>query len=287
MAGEAPRETVRDIPLDAFDTAALARDRSGLDGAALIELRRSIAVSGLRLPIEVFPLAEPRGPCAWGLVSGYRRLLAFREQLAATGDARFAAIPAFVREPAGTAAALAALVAENEVRAAVSAFGRGRIAVAARDRGVFGTVEEAVERLYPHATSQKRTRLRALARLAEAMEGALAAPDALSERLALRLAHAVQAGHGARLRAAVAGLDDAAAQWRALLPLLAAAERTPDERPAAAARRAPRTRRAPPRLVVRRERCRDGVVLRITGPDATSALMDAAMAAIERMFGPA
>ena len=58
------------IPLDAIDEAALTRDRAALDEAALTELRLSIAVSGLRMPIEVFELAEPSGPHRYGLISG-------------------------------------------------------------------------------------------------------------------------------------------------------------------------------------------------------------------------
>ena len=47
------------IPLAEIDAAALDRDRTRLDEAALTELRLSIATSGLRMPIEVYALAEP------------------------------------------------------------------------------------------------------------------------------------------------------------------------------------------------------------------------------------
>ena len=50
------------IPLDAIDADALARDRTRHDPDALHELRLSIAASGLRMPVEVFELAEPRRP---------------------------------------------------------------------------------------------------------------------------------------------------------------------------------------------------------------------------------
>jgi ParB family chromosome partitioning protein len=221
--------------------------------------------------------------------------MAFRTEFERTGEARWATIPAFVRATAGLAAALAAMVEENEVRAAVSPWGRGRIAVAARDAGAFPTVEAAVDGLYPHAAGAKRTRLRALARLAEGLDGAFAAPERLSERQALRLARAVQGGHGAALRAVLAGAG-AAGEWRAVLPVLAAAERPAaveaearwpeawNEEPIAPARRSGGQRPGPARIVVRRESLRDGWALRVTGPDATAALMDAAMAKVEAIF---
>ena len=52
------------LPLDAIDPAALIRDRTRSDAAALAELRTSILAHGLRMPIEVFELAEPHGPPA-------------------------------------------------------------------------------------------------------------------------------------------------------------------------------------------------------------------------------
>src|SRR5919106_7042327 len=84
------------IPLDAIDEAALTRDRAALDPVAQSELSASIAVSGLRIPIEVFELAEPDGDRRYGLISGFRRLAALRELHAAALDKeRYAAIPAF------------------------------------------------------------------------------------------------------------------------------------------------------------------------------------------------
>jgi hypothetical protein len=75
-----------------------------------------------------------------------------------------------------------------------------------------------------------------------------------------------------------------------LEPVLAALERGASEaggrgREPAGARRA--TRAAPARLRIRRERIRDGWALRVTGPDATPALIEAAMARAAWLFGPA
>jgi hypothetical protein len=86
---------VRPIPLPEIDEAALARDRTAHDAAALDELEASIAASGLRMPVEVYALAAPAGPHRYGLISGFRRLAAFRALHQSTGAERYAAIPAF------------------------------------------------------------------------------------------------------------------------------------------------------------------------------------------------
>jgi len=84
-------DPIRLIPLPEIDDTALTRDRTGLDDAALTELRLSIAANGLRQPIEVFPLPDPvippSGPALrYGLISGLRRLHAFHGLLELTGD---------------------------------------------------------------------------------------------------------------------------------------------------------------------------------------------------------
>ena len=71
-----------------IDDAVLARDRNGLDETALTELRLSIAASGLRMPVELFELSEPRPPHRYGLLSGLRRLHAYRALHELTGWAR-------------------------------------------------------------------------------------------------------------------------------------------------------------------------------------------------------
>ncbi len=110
-------DTVHQIALTEIDDAVLARDRNGLDEAALNELRLSIAASGLRMPVELFRLSEPRPPLRYGLLSGLRRLQAFRELDDLTGQELYAAIPAFLRAPGTMAEAMASMVEENEIRA--------------------------------------------------------------------------------------------------------------------------------------------------------------------------
>ena len=159
------------IPLAEIDATALTRDRTGLDPEPQAELEASIAASGLRQPIELFPLDQARGPARFGLLSGFRRLHAFRTLHAATAEDRYATIPAFLRERTSLAAALAAMVEENEIRAGLSPFERGLIAVTARNQGAFPSIEEAIDGLYPNASRFKRGRLRAMAFLAEEMAG--------------------------------------------------------------------------------------------------------------------
>jgi ParB family chromosome partitioning protein len=139
---------------------------------------RGILASGLRQPIEVFAAAPEPGDDGprYGLISGYRRLAAFRA-LASGSDPRFATIPAFIRRPADEAEALADMIAENEIRADLSPWAKGRIVVEARDQGLFDTLDEAVARLYPALDRNRRARIRAVAEVVDALgDGTLERP---------------------------------------------------------------------------------------------------------------
>jgi len=281
------QDTVHRIALTEIDGAALTRDRSGLDEAALTELRLSIAASGLRMPIELFELSEPRPPYRYGLLSGLRRLHAYQALHELTGQDRYAAIPAFLRAPGTMAEALAAMVEENEIRAELSPWERGRIAWLAHRQEVFPTIEEAVAKLYPAASRQKRARLRALAHLAEELDGHLTNPERLSQSQALRLSSAVQAGFGEVIRTALeeSKADNPQTQWQILLPILTEAETPPPETPKPRPGCPRRTSRPRPGLTIRREQTRDGYSLHFTGREATSWLLDDVFGDIERMYG--
>jgi ParB family chromosome partitioning protein len=281
------------VALAEIDDAALARDRTGLDPEPLRELRDSILANGLRQPVELFPLGEPHGEKRYGIVSGFRRVAAYREILG-MGFEKFAAIPAFVRPARELAETLAAMVEENTVRADLSPYEQGRIAWAARNAGVFATIEEAVERLYPTANAMKRSRLRTLARLPEAFDGLLTAPERLSLRQALRIAGALRDGFGEAMATALeqASLREPEAQWQLLQPYLVEAERQhaeaePEPIPAPGGRRRPiRTARPRAGLVIRREMTRDGWCLHFTGKEAKGALIDRVFIEIEDIFAP-
>ena len=286
-APDAAPDTVHHIPLTEIDPEALPRDRNVVDEAALLELRLSIAANGLRQPIELWRLSEPRGSVRYGLLSGYRRLQAYHGLHELTGHDRYATIPAFFRVPGTVAEALASMVEENEIRAGVSPWERGRIAWLAHRQEVFATIEEAVAQLYPNANRVKRARMRALAHLVDELGTHLTAPERLSQRQLLRLAAALQAGFGDVIRTALeeSSLDDPDTQWALLLPILAEAEQPPAN---------PRPRPGRPRrvmrlrggLTIRREKTRDGYALHFTGPDVRDGLLDAVFDEIERLLTP-
>ncbi|VDC20147.1 ParB/RepB/Spo0J family partition protein [Pseudogemmobacter humi] len=185
-----------EIPLDEIEADALVRDRAALSAEEMEELKSSIARNGLRLPVEVFAL--PGG--GYGLLSGYRRVMAFRALKSLTKDARYDRIRAILREPGAMGGAFAAMVEENEIRAGLSQFERGRIAVIAAQQGAFLNVEAAVDGLFPMASRAKRSKIRSFALIFEELGDMLAFPDSIREKDGLRLATALREGAEARLR---------------------------------------------------------------------------------------
>jgi ParB family chromosome partitioning protein len=196
------------LPIDEIDADYIRRDRMVEDEEAMAELLESLRVNGLRTPIEVTPTAE-----GYGLISGYRRLDAFR-RLART-DPAFAQIPAFVRQAGAGQGAYVSMVEENELRANLSPYERGRIAVLAAGQGVFPSTEAAVDALFAAASKAKRSKVRSFAMVHEALGDLLRYPVSLSEKAGLRLAAALRDGAQAKLRAALAGAEvpDAKAEW--------------------------------------------------------------------------
>src|SRR5690606_22313231 len=126
------------------------------------------------------------GEFRWGIVSGFRRIAVFRE-LHAWEMPGYDTIPAFVRERATVPDTFAAMVEENETRADLSPWEKGRIATQAWRFHVFPTIDAAVDHLYPAADKVKRARLRAIAHLAESFDGLLKQPEKLSQRQAMRM----------------------------------------------------------------------------------------------------
>lgn len=227
------------VPVAEIDTGFLRRDRIIEDEEEMEELVASIRAHGLRAPIEVVRLEE-----GYGLISGWRRLRALRRLAAEQGG--HDTVPAFIRDGIDGAPAYVTMVEENEVRAALSHYERGRIAVLAAGQGVFGSVEEAVDVLFAAASKAKRSKVRSFALVHEALGDVLRFPAALSERLGLRLAAALRDGQQARLRAALAAADcrDAGAEGRVLkqaLKGLSEAEKDPARggRPSAVTRLRP------------------------------------------------
>ncbi len=274
------------IPTLEIDAEALPRDRSHLCPTALTELRLSIATHGLRTPIEVFT-TDPDSPQPYALISGFRRLTAIRALHQLTQNPLYTTINATILRPKTIAEALTLMVEENDIRADLSPWEKGRIAVEARDHGHFATIDAAVACLYPNADKMRRSRLRALALLVDELDGHLTAPETLSQRQALRLAAALRAGFTDLIRTA---LDEAhtktpEANWTLLQPILDEAEQSlKDPTPYRPGR--PRRLITPRRgLTVRRELAAEGWLLRFTGPEATGMLIETVLDEVERMVG--
>ncbi|QIE57555.1 ParB N-terminal domain-containing protein [Pikeienuella piscinae] len=276
------------IPLDEIDPNSLVRDRIAIDEAAMEELVRSIAAEGLRAPVEVFTLAAPRPPQRYGLVSGFRRLAAFRQLQTRTENPEFDAIPAWLREAESDAELHMRMVAENDIRRDITPWEKSRIAVQAAAYGHFSNTEDAVTRLYPAAAPMKRSRIRAIVHAVEALDGFLAEPWRLSERQCLRIAAAAcREDYTECMQTALEESDSKSfeSHWRLLEPILVEAE-TPPRRgdPAPSPGRPRRTLRPKQGLVIRREETREGYCLHFTGRMARGGLIEDVLDEIERMF---
>jgi ParB family chromosome partitioning protein len=286
---EAGGLVLRKLPLDAIDTGHLVRDRLATDDETMGELKRSIHEHGLRTAIEVTQLGDDAG--RYGLISGWRRLLAFRQLRDETGDDAFATIKAIVVRPTNLEAAYVAMVEENEVRADLSLYERGRIAVVTTGQGLFADPAAAVDVLFASASAAKRSKIRSFAAIHDQLEGVLAFPTRLGERLGLRLADAVKRGNGEPVRAALeatAPHPDAATEQAALTEVL-------DRLDATAV--AQRSRRGRPKRTVattvvelhpgvrleRRDHA-DGIELRLAGPNLSEDLVDAAVERLRDVF---
>lgn len=186
------RETGRmllDLPLDAVDMGHLHRDRMQMDAEDMAALQASIAARGQQTPIEV--VAGDDG--SYGLISGARRLTALRALREQTGDeARFGTIKAMLRPFDSAPEAYLAMVEENEIRADLSFYERGRLAHEAARIGIFDTPAAAVKELFVHAPAPKRSKILNFVALHEAIGPALHFPQAIPEKLGLALVKAME-----------------------------------------------------------------------------------------------
>ena len=269
------------LPTAQIDAEALPRDRTRVAPEPLADLTHSIAMTGLRMPVEVSAPTTPRGPYHDGLISGYRRLTVARALCMPT-------IPAIVLKVTSIPQAMALMVAENEVRADLSPWEKARVLVAARDEGLFDTIEAAIDALPPLSPPVTRSRLRANATVVEALAGLLTTPESDSYRHLARLANALRAGFHDVIRTALAEHPDrsAEAQWSRLALTLDEADQTLRE-PDPVVRPGRPRRLLSPRdgLTVRRERTPNGWTLHFTGREAQGMMMDTVLDEIERMYG--
>jgi ParB family chromosome partitioning protein len=254
----------------------------------MAELKASIAAHGLRLPIEVFTRRE--GRTAYALLSGYRRLRAVTELYAETGDDRYKTIASLTRDPEALGGGFVAMVEENEIRASLSHYERGRIAVVAAQRGAFASTEAAVAALFHAASKAKRSKIRSFAVIFEELGDLLNHAEALKERDGLRLATVLRADGAGPLRAALekAQADTAAAEWAALAPVVSALEKK--VAPAKAGR--PKTSDAevirqvklPGGVSLRGTRDKGGVTIRLQGRGIDPHMVEHVMEHLEELL---
>ncbi len=181
------------IPLTDIVQDHLARDRVNADTQDMQALIESLREHGQRTPIEVTLLPDvPKGAPKYGLISGWRRLLALEQLYRETGNPAFQTILALQRAPADAAAAYVSMVEENEIRVGLSYYERARVAAEATKRGVFETEKQALLTLFATASRAKRSRIRSFITLYHALDGVLKYPAAIPERLGLSLVEALR-----------------------------------------------------------------------------------------------
>jgi hypothetical protein len=253
-----------ELPLEVIAPDHLTRDRLPLEDDEMAALRASLRTHGQRMPIEVTPLS---GALPYGLISGWRRLVALKALHAETGEARFATVKALVRRPETVADAYAAMVEENEIRVGLSHYERARVAALATRRGVFESEKKALLALFPAASRAKRSRIRAFLEIYHALDGALRFPAHLPERLGLALVEKVRAGQGAAIADAISGADprEPEAELAALTRLVAGPS-------AARARAAPPTESFLPDVTLQQTLRGRRLTLTLAGEGVTPAL---------------
>lgn len=277
-----------DLALEDIHADALVRDRISLAPEDMAELQSSIMRSGLRLPIEVFALdAATDGP-RYGLLSGYRRLMAVQALHRADPEAGFDRIKAVLRDPAEMGGAFSAMVEENEIRAALSQFERGRIAVVTTQQGAFATVDAAVDALFPVASKAKRSKIRSFALIFEELGDMLRFPDQLKEREGLALASALRNGAGATLRQRLADAVPESPEAEALIlaegqgaVAVQPVDRSRGGRPA---RQVGAKRSLKSGVVLQSREDATGWVIHIAGPGVDRAKVEAALRQLEALF---
>jgi ParB family chromosome partitioning protein len=278
---------IQEIPHEQIKTDDLVRDRTVIDQGEFDELLTSVQLGGLRLPIEVYKGAEG----GYQLISGYRRLLAFRHLYKRHGDT-YAKIKTIVRPPRDMATSFMAMVEENEIRANLSHYERGRIAVLAARQGAFPSTDDAVAKLFLAASKSKRSKVRSFAEVFECLGDVLKFPEDLTERRGLRIAAAIRHGVEEQLRDALeAGQGGSVdTEWAALEPIIEGLEAAPQ--PTTKMGR-PKARPLPVKgnemqfssgVKLTRSSDSKGYFIRITGPSVDLETLDAAMQEIAHLF---
>ena len=218
---------IESLPLEAIEDAYLVRDRLMQDDEDMEALLASLRARGQQTPIEVTALPDPGNGPAYGLISGWRRLYALNRLYKETGEARFSSVKALVIAPESAQEAYVAMVEENEIRANLSLYERARIALRAAREGIYPTPRHAVLGLFASAPRAKRSKIGRFVTLVEALDGRLAHPTAIPEKLGLDLARALSEDAGLRARLETRLLRDPPRDAAEELRLLAEFARKP------------------------------------------------------------
>ncbi|MFC0281534.1 ParB/RepB/Spo0J family partition protein [Falsigemmobacter intermedius] len=180
------------VPLDQIETWKLVRDRVKGDDFELAELVTSIRDLGLSNPIRV----EMREDGRYELVQGFRRLSAYRQLLAETGDAAsWGAIPAGILPRGEDLEGLyRRMVDENLVRKDISFAEMAMLALNyARDPHTSeNDPDKAVAQLFQSAGYQKRSYIRQFIRLMERLGEDLQFSQHIPRALGLQLVTALE-----------------------------------------------------------------------------------------------
>jgi ParB family chromosome partitioning protein len=169
------------IDPDAVDARWLHRDRSAKRDPEIDALKASIRAVGLSNPIRVARTGEG----TFALVQGWRRLSAWRELRAETGDPAFDRIPAAVDADGALTDAYRRMVDENLVRRDVSFAEMAALARTYAEFHADGDVDAAVDALFGSAPPQKRSYVRAFCELLDRLEKLLTHPEAIPRALGL------------------------------------------------------------------------------------------------------
>jgi ParB family transcriptional regulator, chromosome partitioning protein len=159
----------------------LTRDRRPDRDPELDELKASIRAIGLSNPIRVEQVED-----GFELVQGFRRLMAYRELHAETGEERFAAIPAGLLPRGESLDSLyRRMVDENLVRRDISFAEMGMLVLNYMEDhpAEADDAHGVTERLYSSANRQKRSHIRTFVRLMQDIGHALRHPEAIPRAL--------------------------------------------------------------------------------------------------------
>ena len=197
QSARAEGRMVQTVSLAAIEVDHLLRDRIHHDDDDMAALRESLRARGQQTPVDLVDLGAGR----YGLISGWRRMMALRDLFEETADARFSTVQGLLRRPDGSADAYLSMVEENEIRVGLGHYERARIAAKAAEAGVYPDVQGALRHLFPTASRAKRSKIGSFVGVYRHLDGALRFPGVIPERLGLAIAAALDAdaGLGARL----------------------------------------------------------------------------------------